>query len=46
MKLTMVFDFKHKEELILLNQLGINHAIHYNMHDLPDSIEKISEITK
>ena len=46
MKLTMVCDFKNKEELKLLNQLGIKYAIHYNMNDLPESIDKISEITK
>jgi len=41
MKLTMVARPPTDRNLRLLRQLGVEHAVHYDMHDLPDEREDI-----
>jgi mannonate dehydratase len=44
MKLTMVAHPPTSRHLTLLRQLGVEHAVHYDMHGLPDTREGLLEI--
>ena len=46
MKLTMVAQPPTAQHLALLRQLGVEHAVHYDMHGLPDDRAGLAEIRR
>ncbi len=46
MKLTMIANPPTPTHLALLRQLGVEHAVHYDMHGLPDDRAGLLEIKR